>query len=220
MSTMTNTQKNSDTLNSTTSNSNNEIRTSLNGVWILDKKRGQPSVRGFLETMGVNELAIEANEKGEADHDTIHDICLTPTHYKIKKLSRVNDMVLDVDLGKDHVKTLVPGDRTKKTLATSEHLGMVRVESSMPTMNGTARVTDVKTLVQEGGEGSADLNKKRSSVYIQRLTIVNESTGKSHETIRYFVPFHGEIGPTALTAGGNKKKERYYDDDHMDTQGS
>jgi len=40
--------------------------------------------------MDVNELAIEANEKGELEHDTIHDISLSPTTYKIKKLSRVN----------------------------------------------------------------------------------------------------------------------------------
>mmetsp|Transcript_11012 Transcript_11012/g.13025 ORF Transcript_11012/g.13025 Transcript_11012/m.13025 type:complete len:164 (-) Transcript_11012:63-554(-) len=152
--------------------------------------------------MGVHELAIEANEKGDADHDTVHDITLTPTQYKIKKLSRVNDMVLDVTLGKEHAKPLLPGERLKRTLATSEHSGHVRVESSMPTMKGVSRVTDVKTLVQENGVGGL-----QSSIYIQQLTIMNESTQKSNVTTRYFVPFHGEVGPTALTAGGNKKKE-------------
>ena len=180
----------------------NSIRTSLNGVWILDRSRGSPSVRGFLETMGVHELPSEANEKGDADHDTVHDITLTDTQYKIKKLSRVNDMVLEVTLGKEHVKPLLPGERLKRTLATSEHSGHVRVESSMPTMKGVARVTDIKTLVQEKSEDG-----RHSSVYIQQLTIVNDSTQKSNITTRYFVPFHGEVGPTALTAGGNKKKE-------------
>ena len=48
------------------------------------------SIEDVVETMDVNELAIEANEKGELEHDTIHDITLSSTTYKIKKLSRVN----------------------------------------------------------------------------------------------------------------------------------
>ena len=112
--------------------SNNEapiIRTSLNGKWILDKNRGSPSVRGFLETMDVSDLAIEANEKGELEHDTIHEITLTDREYKIKKLSRVNDLTLEVTLGEEHVKCLLPGERMKRTLAQSDNLGHVRVES-------------------------------------------------------------------------------------------
>jgi len=179
------------------------VRTSLNGVWILDRTRGSPSVRGFLETMGVPELAIEANEKGDDEHDTVHDITLTSTQYKIKKLSRVNNMVLDVTLGEEHVKHMVPGERLKRTLASSDHPAHVRVESSMPTMNGVTRVIDTKTLVQETGSGHV------TSVYIQQLTITNESTQKSNVTTRYFVPFHGEV-TTALTAGGNKKKQQSF----------
>lgn len=195
----------------------------LYSVWVLDKNRGNPSVRGYLETMDVNELAIEANEKGELEHDTIHDITLNANTYKIKKLSRVNDMVLEVILGKEHKKPLLfpvgsglgsassHGEMVKRTIATSDHLGHVEVKSSMPTINGMASVTDVKTLVQE-----TDLDGKPRSVYLQQLTIRNEKNGKTHTTTRYFVPFNGSIGPTALTAGGNNKKERYYDDDDDD----
>lgn len=182
------------------------IRTSLNGKWVLNKDRGDPSVRNFLETMGVSPLAIEANEKGDSEHDTLHDITLTETQYKIKKLSRVNDMILDVTLGTEQVKALLPGDRIKRTLATSDHLGHVKVESTMPTMNGVARVTDVKTLIQE-----ISTDGKSHSTYVQKLTILNENTQKSNVTTRYFLPFEGEAAPTALTAGGNKKRERYYD---------
>ena len=114
-------------------------------------------------------------------------------------------MTLDVTLGVEDVKALLPGERRKRTLATSEHLGHVRVESSMPTMKGMARVTDVKTLVQEvSGEGGGG---ERMILYVQQLTIASDCTQKSHVTSRYFVPFHGELGPTALTSGGNKKKE-------------
>eukprot|EP00978_Attheya_sp_CCMP212_P001033 scaffold2113_cov63-Attheya_sp.AAC.15 len=34
-------------------------RTDLNGTWRLDKQRGNPSMQGYLETMGVPPLAIE-----------------------------------------------------------------------------------------------------------------------------------------------------------------
>lgn len=183
-----------------------QVRDSLNGKWVLDRHRGQPSVRGFLETMGVSATAIEANEKGDADHDTIHDITLSSTSFKIKKLSRVNDMILDVNLNEEQVKPMLPGDRIKKTLATSEHLGHVLIKSTMPTMNGVASVTDEKNLLQETApDGSL------RSIYVQKLNIVNESTKATNETIRYFVPFEGEAAPTALTAGGNKKVQRYYD---------
>jgi hypothetical protein len=182
------------------------IRETLNGKWRLDRNRGNPSVRGFLETMGVSPLAIEANEKGDADHDTIHDITLTDTKFQIKKLSRVNDMILDVTLGEEQVKPLLPGDRIKRTLATSENHGHVKVESTMPTMNGVAKVTDIKTLTQE-----TSVDGTTHSIYVQQLTIVNEDTQKSNMTTRYFLPFEGEAAPTALTAGGNKKRERYYD---------
>ena len=156
--------------------------------------------------MGVSPLAIEANEKGDADHNTIHDITLTQTNYTIKKLSRVNDMILDVTLGDEQVKPLLPGDRIKRTLATSEHLGHVLIVSSMPTMNGVARVTDEKHLLQETA-----MDGTPRSIYVQKLTILNESTHTSNVTTRYFLPFEGEVVPTALTAGGNKKRERYYD---------
>ncbi len=82
----------------------------------------------------------------------------------------------------------------------------------MPTMNGVAKVTDVKTLVQELGQGGEEAALGLPvSVYVQQLTILNENTQKSHVTTRYFLPFEGEAAPTALTAGGNKKRERYYD---------
>ena len=128
-----------------TSTNTAPLRTDLNGVWLLDKKRGSPSVRGFLETMGVTELAIEANEKGDDTHDTIHEIRLTSEKFMIRKQSRVNDMTLEVTLGEEHIKPLLPGERLKRTLATSNDTGHVKVESSMPTMNGVARVSDIKS---------------------------------------------------------------------------
>jgi hypothetical protein len=196
-------------------------RNSLNGKWVLLRNRGTPSLKPFLETMGVSDLAIEANEKGDAEHDTIHDISLTSTQYSIKKLSRVNDLVLTVNLGEEqHIP--LPGGAVQTVTVTSQHPGHVHIYSELPTMNGLAKVTDVKTLVQESKSkddhedivGTATTTSSSSStsttqsVYVQHLTIVNDTTQQINETIRYFVPFEGEMEPTALTAGGNKRKNK------------
>ncbi len=70
----------------------------------------------------------------------------------------------------------------------------------MPTINGVAKVTDIKTLVQETNQGG-----QQQSIYVQQLTIMNESTNKDHLTTRYFLPFEGEANVTSKIAGGNKK---------------
>eukprot|EP00569_Conticribra_weissflogii_P015591 CAMPEP_0171399882 /NCGR_PEP_ID=MMETSP0880-20121228/6910_1 /TAXON_ID=67004 /ORGANISM="Thalassiosira weissflogii, Strain CCMP1336" /LENGTH=189 /DNA_ID=CAMNT_0011914117 /DNA_START=218 /DNA_END=787 /DNA_ORIENTATION=- len=170
----------------------------MNGTWILDKSRGSPSMRGYLETMGVTELAIEAHEKGEAEHETIHQIDFADNRFRIKKVSRVTDLDLELTLGEEFRQNM-PGDRVKTVLATSECPGQeVRIESRMPTMNGVANVVDVKSLVREG-----DL-----LILVQTLTITNELTGKQHTTTRYFVPHQGEIGAPAATAKDSEGKSR------------
>ena len=56
----------------------------MNGTWILDKRRGS-SMRGYLETMGVTELAIEAHEKGESDRGIINTFKFNNEYFKIKR---------------------------------------------------------------------------------------------------------------------------------------
>ena len=68
----------------------------------------------------------------------------------------------------------------------------------MPTFNGVAKVVDVKKLIQESGE------KGQHSVYVQELTITNETTNITNVTTRYFLPFEGEVNVTSKIAGGNK----------------
>lgn len=139
-------------------------------------------MREYLETMQVDPLAIEAHEKGEKEADTIHTIDLSGRRVKIVKRSRVNnDIVVDLELGSESVEYLQPGDRPKRLLATSNHPGHVQIESSLQTLNnGKAIVTDVKELVQE---------EEDNSVLVQRLTIVNDETQKSHSLVRYFIPY-------------------------------
>lgn len=147
--------------------------------------------------MGVTELAIEAHEKGEEEHETIHTIDFSDTHFKIKKQSRVTDLGLDLKLGEEHSQTL-PGDRVKTTIATSEHPGQqVKIISRMPTMNGVANVVDTKTLQREGN----------LLVLVQMLTIKNELSGQEHTTTRYFVPHEGSIPLAAITAKGSVGKK-------------
>lgn len=153
-------------------------------------------MRGYLEAMGVTQLAIEAHEKGESEHDTINIIEFDDLSFKIKKLSRVTDLALDLKLGQEFRQNL-PGDRVKTVLATSDDPGKsVRIISRMPTMNGMACVVDTKTLQREGN----------LLIMVQTLVIKNERTGKEHTTTRYFVPHQGEIGPAAVTAKGTEIK--------------
>jgi hypothetical protein len=124
-------------------------RDSLSGSWILDKNRGNWSMRGYLETLNVPELAIQANEKGETELDTIHTIKFSPSCFSssvikseegdetcdqkfkeveqqqekvtIIKRSRVNnDLVVELILGEEKVDYLKPDDRPKKQLATTD----------------------------------------------------------------------------------------------------
>ena len=182
-------------------------------------------MRGYLETMNVSELAIEAHEKGEADHDTINIIEFDDHYFKIKKQSRITDLGLELPLGKEFKQTL-PGDRVKTILATTDNPGKaVKIVSTMPTMNGIATVVDTKTLTRE---------ESGILVLVQTLVVRNEKTGKEHvsviyyysffiitqcgklklgsyhvpivnvpqTTVRYFNPHHGEISPVAITAKG------------------
>ena len=137
-------------------------------------------MRKYLEIMGVDELAIQANEKGESEHDTYHTVDLTDRTVKIIKRSRVNnDLVVELTLGEELVEYLPPGDREKKMLATSVDPQHVQIESSLHTVNALAKVLDVKTLVHE----------EDTSILQQELTITNVSTGQSHTTVRFFVPY-------------------------------
>ncbi|CAJ1969951.1 unnamed protein product [Cylindrotheca closterium] len=153
-------------------------RSNLNGVWKLDKTKGQWHMRGYLQTLQVNELAIQAHEKGESDQETYHSISLEDTTLKIIKRSRVNnDLVVELNLGEEKVEYLQPGERPKKSLATTENPAThLRIDSSLLTMNGMAHVTDIKRLVEDG------------TMLFQELTILNEQTGARNITTRYFVP--------------------------------
>jgi hypothetical protein len=167
-------------------------RDSLNGVWVLDKNRGTWTMRGYLETLHVTELAIQAHEKGESDHDTFHSITLDKERVRIVKRSRVNnDLVVDLKLGEEDVQYLQPGDRAKKSLAVSEHPGHLEIASSLMTMNGMAKIKDTKTLVQETDK----------SVLIQELTIVNEETEQTNTVQRYFNPYLETLEPRDMDTG-------------------
>eukprot|EP00531_Pseudo-nitzschia_arenysensis_P008432 CAMPEP_0116143456 /NCGR_PEP_ID=MMETSP0329-20121206/15464_1 /TAXON_ID=697910 /ORGANISM="Pseudo-nitzschia arenysensis, Strain B593" /LENGTH=230 /DNA_ID=CAMNT_0003638785 /DNA_START=37 /DNA_END=729 /DNA_ORIENTATION=- len=161
-------------------------RDDLNGGWILDKSRGEWSMRGYLETLNVPELAIQANEKGESELDTVHVIELNDEKVKITKRSRVNNnLVVELVFGNELVEYLKPDQRTKKQLATTEDPGKhLKIESSLLTVNGMAHVVDIKRLVQE----------EKGSVLIQELTITNPESQKSHTTTRYFNPKDEPVG--------------------------
>lgn len=175
-------------------------RDTLNGSWILDKSRGEWSMRGYLETLNVPELAIQANEKGESELDTLHAIEVNDEKVKITKRSRVNNnLVVELTFGVEAVEYLKPDERPKKQLVTTEDPGkQLKIESSLLTVNGMAHVTDTKRLVQEA----------KGSVLVQELTITNPESKKTNTTTRYFNPTDelvvveksGELGAAMATA--------------------
>lgn len=160
-------------------------------------------MKEYLEIMNVDPLAIEAHEKGDKETDTIHTIEMTPDNrVKMVKRSRVNsDLTVELELGTEFLEHLSPGERPKRLLATSNHPGHLQVQSSLQTLNhGSATVTDVKELVQEESQ----------TIMLQRLTIVNEQTKKSHSVSRYFVPYlktppHLESPPAMISPMPKKK---------------
>jgi hypothetical protein len=190
-------QAGGDTINEALkSNADSGVRDTLNGCWILDKSQGEWSMKGYLQTMDVNELAIAAHEKGENENDTFHTIEMDQQRVKITKRSRVNaDLVVDLPLGIEQVIHLPPGDRAKRSFAESQHMGHVQIKSSLHTVNGVANVTDIKML-ERNVDG--DPNKTR---VVQTLTIQNEQTGKTHTTTRYFIPYLDT--PPHLADAGN-----------------
>lgn len=160
-------------------------RESLNGSWMLDKTRGEWSMRHYLAVMDVDPLAIEAHEKGEIEADTIHTIELTDQRFKVVKRSRVNnDLVVELTLGMEQTQLLPPGNRFKKSTARSNHPGHVEIISSIQTVNGTACVIDTKLLVQE----------EAGTILQQTLAITNENSHKTCSTVRIFKPIedHGD----------------------------
>jgi len=167
-------------------------RDSLNGSWILDKSRGEWSMRGYLETLNVPELAIQANEKGENELDTVHEIELNDEKVKIAKRSRVNNnLVVELTLGKYFLEYLKPDERPKKQLATTEDPGKhLKIVSSLLTVNGMAHVTDIKRLIQE----------TKGPVLLQELIITNPESNKTHTTTRYFNPHHESVIVAVATA--------------------
>jgi hypothetical protein len=155
-------------------------RDSINGSWVLDKKRGDWKMNNYLATMNVDPLAIQAHEKGELDQETIHTISVSQQgDVEIIKQSRVNNnVIVQLKLGEERVDYLPPGARPKKSLARSDHPGHLEIVSTLQTVNGTASVHDVKNLIQE----------EERSVMVQELSITNETTNSSSTTTRYFNP--------------------------------
>ena len=162
--------------------STTEHRDTLNGAWILDKTKEPWSMKHYLEIMNVDPMAIEAHEKGEKEHDTIHTITMDAQKVTIAKRSRVNnDLVVTLDFDQELIVHLPPGDRPKKSLATSRDPTHLEIRHTMQTINGFAQVTDIKHLQQE--EGS------QRTYLVQSLTIHNQQTGRSATTTRYFLPY-------------------------------
>ncbi|CAB9499911.1 expressed unknown protein [Seminavis robusta] len=178
--------------------------TSLNGCWILDKSKGEWSMRGYLEAMGVNEFCIQMHERGEQKFDIFHTIQFTTNsnnkRVKIIKRGRA-DVVVNLPLGEEVEDYLPPDFRLLTSLATSDDntRQYLKIESSCWTVNGLIKVTEnfefQPQAQPEGASNAADGTGSSSSsggvMMVQTITSVHERTGNTNTTTRYFIPYHG-----------------------------
>jgi hypothetical protein len=209
----------------TTTPSTMEPRTTIAGCWILDKTRENWSMNEYLQTMNVDPLAVEAHEKGEKDFDTFHTIDFVD-HNKVRimKRSRVNnDVCVELILGMESIEYLQPMNRPKCSVATSDHPGHLCIKSSLVTTDhGKAIVTDVKRLQENAVHDpilitNENISEQSSTpvrndvVLVQELTILNEETGKTHTTTRYFNPYYDT--PPHLVPSAVRNMDDVDDDD-------
>jgi hypothetical protein len=184
-----------------------EQRTSLNGAWILDKTHRPNedwSMKHYLAVMNVDPLAIEAHDKGEIQHDTIHTIYMDPRQLHIIKRSRVNNNVhVVLEFGRLHVEYLPPGNREKSSMATTTPMEFGKkftIQSTLQTTNGKAHITDVRELLVVQGVDSGDGSRITRTFMLQTLTIVNQLTGQQSTTKRYFLPYSDAAAAAAAAA--------------------
>jgi hypothetical protein len=188
-----------------------EQRTSLNGSWILDKTHRPNedwSMKHYLAVMNVDPLAIEAHDKGEIQHDTIHTIYMDPRKLHIVKNSRVNNNVhVVLEFGRLHVEYLPPGNREKSSMATttpSEFGKKFTIQSTLQTANAAgekAHITDVRELlVVPYGVDVGDGSRITRTFMRQTLTIVNQLSGQQSTTTRYFLPYSDAAAAAAAAA--------------------
>jgi len=177
-------------------------RKSLNGLWLLDKEKEPHSMRGYLEAMAIAEEIIQLHEKKETEKDAAFEIALTETQYTLKHFywqdsdSKSKGKVLRLNLGEEMVESVsirgIPTEQKRRTVATSDDQTHVCVTRSMITASGIANIKDVKVLIEphvfDGSTGSYVRDETRYPMMRHELTVVNESLGKKHTTIRFFMP--------------------------------
>jgi hypothetical protein len=160
-------------------------------------------MKHYLAVMNVDPLAIEAHDKGEIQHNTIHTIYMDHRQLHIIKRSRVNNNVkVALEFGRLHVEYLPPGNREKSSLATMmphEFGKKFQIQSTLQTVNGKAHITDTRELLVVQGGHSGDGSRITRTFMLQTLTIVNQLTGQQSTTKRYFLPYNDV---TAATTAG------------------
>jgi len=177
-------------------------RKSLNGLWLLDKEKGSYSMRGYLEAMAIAEEIIQLHEKKEAEKDAAFEISLTDTQCMVKHFywqdfeSKSKGKVLRLNLGEEVVESIKasgsPTEQKRRTEATSTGQTHICVKRSMMTASGYANIRDTKVLIEprvfNGLTGSYVRDKTKHPMMRQELTINNESLGKQHTMVRFFLP--------------------------------
>lgn len=171
-------------------------RDTLDGMWILDKSRGEWSMKHCLEVMNINPMIIDSHCIGELDNDSIQTIQFDKEKHSVRIIKKNyignDDIVIDLQLDIEHIEYLPPGNREKRTIAivdtrnTSSSYCNLEIKSNLHTFNGYISIIDSEYVVQE--RISDNDNNITRSVLVQEMTITNARTKKQHKTTRYFNP--------------------------------
>jgi hypothetical protein len=164
-------------------------RGTLCNKWILDKRLGSPSLRGYFEAMNISKEMAESHVKKDEAMDIMCHIDLTTDVFKIRAFY-IQDVenppqILIAPLGKEQVERA----GAKRTIYTSDSPSHVVMKRSMHTVTGYAEICDTKEVVYthtiELPEGYTE---QPEFMMRQTMTVENHESKKTHTIIRYYLP--------------------------------
>ncbi len=161
------------------------------GKWILDRRLGEPSMRGILNAMNLPQQTVESHVAKDESMDIMCHIYITDTQFKIRSFyiqSDENEARVEVmPLGKEIV------EGTKKTLVKQESKSRVVMKRSMSTVCGFSEYEDSKEVVKfddavRAGHVPEEYTENPAILLQQIIKVENHEWKKQNTAIRYYVP--------------------------------
>ena len=162
---------------------------SLNGRWILDKRLGTPSIKGFLEVMSAPPDIVDDYLRKDSKRDILCEInisesCLKIRSYQIEDIEntpRVKCFPFNEEI--------VERNGAKRTTVTSLNLRHVVIETNMISACGYVEYSDTKELVSKSVVSFPESYDDYEPELLMRqiVTMKNYESGKTHSLERYYL---------------------------------